>query len=240
MLRYQPDLPKRRSVGGKTRTITQLLFQHGMDPNRPNWLRITPLHHFAEAGDLENAAEFLDHGADLNPRDEEFCSTPLGWAARCGKTRMVEFFLRRGARPNLPDDTPHLTWATPLQWALRRGHDEIVRLLTEFEKTGSLPARILEQYETLAQSLVEAFVSGDDATMQRVMDHFHLRRSLTWDQPSNDERLARLRRGVRERLGVPTNSGSKSDVLPLADAQLLVARSLGFKDWDQLVKDVGT
>ena len=240
MLRYQPDLPRRRSVGGKTRAITQLLFQHGMDPNRPNWLRITPLHYFAEAGDLENAAVFLDHGADLNPRDEEFCSTPLGWAARCGKPRMVEFLLRRGARPSLPDDTPHLTWATPLQWALRRGHDEIVRLLTEFEKTGSLPARSLEQYETLARSLVEAFGSGDDAAMQRVMDHFHLRRSLTWDQPSNDERLARLRRGVRERLSVPTNSGSKSDVLTLADAQLLVARSLGFKDWDQLVKDVGT
>ena len=75
--------------------------------------------------------------------------------------------------------------------------------------------------------------------MQRVMDHFHLRRPLTWDQPSNEVRVARLRRGVRERLGLPTDSGTESDALPLADAQLLVARSLGFKDWDQLVKDVG-
>jgi ankyrin repeat protein len=239
MLRYQPDLPKRRSVGGKTRAITELLFQHGMDPNKPNWLHITPLHYFAEAGDLENAAVFLDHGADLNTRDEEYCSTPLGWAARCGKTRMVEFLLRRGARLHLPDDSPHLAWATPLQWALRRGHDEIVRLLMEFEKTGSLPARGPEQYETLTRSLVEAFGSGDDAAMQRVMDHFHLRRPLTWDQPSNEVRMARLRRGVRERLGVPTDSGTESDALPLADAQFLVARSWGFKDWDQLLKDVG-
>src|SRR5262249_3733705 len=98
------DVPQRLSVGGKTREITELLFQHGMDPNKPNWLHITPLHCFAESGDLENAAVFIDHGADLNARDEEFCSTPLGWAARCGKARMVEFLLRRGAKPNLPGD----------------------------------------------------------------------------------------------------------------------------------------
>jgi ankyrin repeat protein len=237
MLRYQPDLPKRRSVGGKTREITELLFQHGMDPNRPNWLHITPLHYFAESGDLENAAVFIEHGADLNARDEEFFSTPLGWAARCGKTRMVEFLLRRGANSNLPGD-PHLAWATPLRWALRRGQDEIVRMLTEFEKTGSLPARSLEQCETLARSLVEAFASGDDGAMQRVMDHFHLRHTLTWDQPSKDVCLTRLRRGVRERLGVPADLGKESEVLPLADAQLLVARSLGFKDWDQLASDL--
>jgi hypothetical protein len=59
------------------------------------------------------------------------------------------------------------------------------------------------------------------------------------EQPSNEVRVARLRRNVRERLGVPTDSRTESDALPLADAQLLVARSLGFKDWDQLVKDVG-
>jgi ankyrin repeat protein len=238
MLRYQPDLPKRRSVGGKTREITELLFRHGMDPNRPNWLHITPLHQFAESGDVENAAVFLDHGAELNARDEEFCSTPLGWAARCGQTRMVEFLLRRSARPSAPDDPPHLAWATPLQWAIRRGHDEIVRLLTEFEITGSLPARNVEQYDTLAHSLVEAFGSGDEAAMQRVMDHFHLRRPLTWDQPSSDVRRARLRRGVRERLGVPSDPGKERDALPLADARRLVARSLGFKDWDPLVRDV--
>jgi ankyrin repeat protein len=238
MLRYQPDLPKRRSVGGKTRELTELLFQHGMDPNRPNWLHITPLHYFAESGDLENAAVFIEHGADLNARDEEFCSTPLGWAARCGKTRMVEFLLRRGARPNLPGDPPHLAWATPLQWAIRRRHDEIVRMLTEFEKTGSLPVRSLEQCETLARSLVEAFGSGDDGAMQRVMDHFHLRRALTWDQPSKEVCLTRLRRVVRERLGVLADSGKESEALPLADAQLLVARSLGFKDWDRLVRDL--
>lgn len=138
MLRYQPDLPKRRAIGGGTREITELLFKHGMNPNQPNWLRITPLHYFAESGDVQNAAIFIEHGADVNAREEEFCSTPLGWAARCGKIHMVELLLRRGAKLSLPDDP---AWATPLAWATRRGHEEIVHILTEYERTGALPAR---------------------------------------------------------------------------------------------------
>ncbi len=38
---------------------------------------------------------------------------------------MVEWLLG-GAKPNLPNDPP---WATPLAWANRRGHLEIVELL---------------------------------------------------------------------------------------------------------------
>lgn len=235
MLRYQPDLPKRRSVAGKTREITELLFKHGMDPNQPNWLRIMPLHYLAESGDLENAGVFIEHGAELNTCDEEFRSTPLGWAARCGRARMVEFLLRRGAKPNLPDD-PRLAWATPLQWAIRRGHDEIVRILTDYENTGKVPGHQLANLDLLAQSLVEAYGSGDDRATERVMDHFHLRRNLTWDQPSKEVRIERLRRGVRERLVRHPELGAATDTLPLTDARFLVARSLGFKDWDQLVK----
>jgi uncharacterized protein len=127
LLRYQPDLAQRIAVVAKTRELTEFLFRHGMDPNRPNWLRITRLHEFAEQGAIESAAIFIDHGADLHARDEELCSTPLAYAAKSGRTRMVEFLLRRGARPNLPDDPP---WATPLAWATRRGHHAIVQLLT--------------------------------------------------------------------------------------------------------------
>jgi hypothetical protein len=204
-----------------------------MDPNHPNWLRITPLHYFAESCDLQNAKIFIEHGAELDAREEEFCSTPLGWAARCGKTRMVELLLRSGAKPNLPDDPP---WATPIAWATRRGHDEIVRLLTEYEQTGTLPAHRLEEYEIVAGALVEAYASGDDAAMQRVMEHFQLQRPLTWDQPARAVLVARLRRGVRDRLGRGSGSENESDPLSLADARLLVAHSLGFEGWEQLAE----
>ena len=128
MLRYQPDLPKRVAVAAKTRGLTELLFEHGMDPNHSDWLRVTRLHEFARTGQLENAAIFIDHGADLDARDEDIFSTPLGWAAKFGRTPMVELLLSRGAKPNLPDDPP---WATPLAWATRRGHDQVVGLLKQ-------------------------------------------------------------------------------------------------------------
>ncbi len=135
MLHYKPDLATKIAVGVqiqgpdasiKTRAIAELLFEHGMDPSRPDWLHITPLHRFAQRGDVENATIFLDHGANLNARDEDICSTPLGWAAKFGRLAMVELLLNRGAKTNLPDDP---AWATPLSWATRRGHTAIVELL---------------------------------------------------------------------------------------------------------------
>ncbi len=136
MLRYRPELPRQISVGAKTRELNELLFAHGMDPSHPDWLRITPLHRFAMKGDVERASIFIDHGADLNARDEELCSTPLAYAAKFGHISMVELLLRRGAKLKLPDDPP---WATPLAWAVRREHTPIVELLEQFEKEGSLP-----------------------------------------------------------------------------------------------------
>jgi ankyrin repeat protein len=131
MLRYEPALPSRVnfpswSVGAKTRVLNDLLFHHGMNPNARSWLGVTPLHELAGHGNVEKATWFLDQGADLNARDEDICSTPLGWAAKFGRKAMVEFLLSRGAKPHLLDDPP---WATPLAWATRRAHAEIAELL---------------------------------------------------------------------------------------------------------------
>jgi hypothetical protein len=40
---------------------------------------------------------------------------------------MVRFLLERGAPKSLPDDP---AWATPLAWAIKRGHAEIAALLS--------------------------------------------------------------------------------------------------------------
>ncbi len=231
MLRYQPDLPKRIifpgwSVGAKTRELNELLFEHGMNPSQPDWLRTTPLHHFARKGDVEKAAIFIDHGADLHARDEDICSTPLGWAAKFGQTRMVEFLLRRGANPNLPDDPP---WATPLAWATRRGHQQIVELLNQYEQTGHVPRASLERYMALAQDMVAAYTSDDVEALQRLKDYY---------QPERPPNLDQFRAAVRELLGRRPDGEDGSDNLALADAQLLVARSHGFESWARLVKHI--
>lgn len=125
MLLHQPDLPKHVTLS-KSPEINELLFRHGMDPSRPDWMGITRLHEFARQGQIEAAKQFIDHGADLHARDDDLRSTPLAWAAKFGQKEMVELLLERGARSQLPDDPP---WATPLAWATRRGHHEIAALL---------------------------------------------------------------------------------------------------------------
>lgn len=134
ILRYQPDLAKRIGVGVesrgpqdaiKSRELTEFLFQRGMNPSFRNWLGITPLHRFAERGDIRNAALFLEHGADMNAIDEQHCTTPLGWAAKAGKAEMVQFLLEKGANAFLPADK---LWARPRAWAGRRGHEAVLAL----------------------------------------------------------------------------------------------------------------
>ena len=46
---------------------------------------MTLLHDMAHEGDIPKAMLLLDHGADINPIDEEYQSTPLGMAARWGR-----------------------------------------------------------------------------------------------------------------------------------------------------------
>lgn len=140
MLHYQPDLAKRIAVGVSSRapeervrakSLRDLLFSHGMDPNRLSWLGISPLHKFAEHNDLENAESFVKHGADINAVDEENRSTPLGYAAKYGRKEIAEWLLKNGADPSLTWEYP---WAQPLAWAERRGHTEIVELLKAHAK----------------------------------------------------------------------------------------------------------
>ncbi len=111
----------------------RILLDNGMSPDLPNWQRQTFLHDLCRGGkrgqtekQLALAAILLDAGASINAREEEYGSTPLGWAARTNMPDMVEFLLARGAPTNLPDDAP---WATPLAWAERRGHMEVAEML---------------------------------------------------------------------------------------------------------------
>lgn len=117
----------------KTPDMTRVLLEHGMNPNLPNWQRVTPLHDICnrdgrgrpDTNRHELLDLFLEFGADFNALDEEYRSTPLGWAARNGLLDMVELLLARGANPDRAGER----WATPLEWARRRGHRDIEEAL---------------------------------------------------------------------------------------------------------------
>ena len=119
-----PDVAKwGRFYYFKHADIGAMLLERGMNPNHMTWHRTTLLHDMAGEGSMEKAALLLKHGADINPVDDEFRTTPLGFAARWGRRELVRLLLDRGADPNVAG----AEWATPLAWAEKKGHREIAR-----------------------------------------------------------------------------------------------------------------
>lgn len=101
--------------------VAKFLLENGMHPDHMNWRGFTLLHDVAFTGDVEKMRLLLDHGADIDPIDGEYSSTPLGYAARWGHAEMVKLLLERGADPNKAG----ADWATPFAWATKKGHTEI-------------------------------------------------------------------------------------------------------------------
>ena len=110
--------------------LTRLLLENGMDPNLPNWQQIRPLHHMGRRGEVDGARLFIEFGADPGQIDEEYRTTPLGWAARCGQSGYAQFLLERFPEWKIhhPPEMPE--WSQPMQWARRRNHAEIIKLLS--------------------------------------------------------------------------------------------------------------
>ena len=139
ILRYQPDI-LRSSIayetawwdlgGPKGAEYARWLMERGFDPNRGNWLGATLLHRCAAKGNIGVAGVCVEFGADINAIETDASSTPLGWAAREGKTEMAQWLLNKGANPNLPQDE---AWARPSAWAKRREHTEVAALLQQWE-----------------------------------------------------------------------------------------------------------
>ena len=110
--------------------LARRFLENGASPNHCNWLKRTILHHFAYHGELDKVNLLLEFGAEIDPIDMEYQSTPLGFAARGGQVEIVKRLLEAGADPNLPEHPP---WAKPLAWAKARNHPEVVGIL---EKAG--------------------------------------------------------------------------------------------------------
>jgi ankyrin repeat protein len=103
----------------------KLLLERGMNPNHTNWHHVNLLHYMAQQGDVAKATLLLDHGADIDAVDEEYCSTPLGFAARWGQKELVKLLIERGADVN----NAGASWAKPLVWAKKKGHREVEEIL---------------------------------------------------------------------------------------------------------------
>jgi uncharacterized protein len=99
----------------------------GMSPDTKSWHHVTILHDMAQKGNIAKAELLIKYGADINPVDEEYLSTPLAMAVRWGHVDMVDYLLKQDADPNKAD----ASWSTPLAWARKKGFAEIEDLLVK-------------------------------------------------------------------------------------------------------------
>jgi Ankyrin repeats (3 copies) len=105
------------------------------DPNVRGRLGRTMLHevagfrrHAAADEQVAFATALLDAGARTDVRDELLQSTPLGWACRWGRVELVQLLLSRGADPVEADAPPAFT---PRAWAIKMGHQAVLRALED-------------------------------------------------------------------------------------------------------------
>ena len=113
-----------------------------------------------------------------------------------------------------------------------------MRLLEEYERSGALPPRRVDRYEALVHDLIDAYGRGDPAALERIIEYFRAERAFTWDRPSHDVRVSRLRKAVLDRLGDRRSAGTPDASLAPDDARWLIARAEGFARWEDLVADV--
>ena len=70
----------------------------------------------------------LEAGARSDGRDDILKSTPLGWACRWGRIKLVRLLIEHGA---VLEEKDAESWAQPLAWARKMGHNEIISMLSQ-------------------------------------------------------------------------------------------------------------
>ena len=93
----------------------------------------TALHFASLIGNMSAVELLLEHGADPASKKNPLGLTPLACSAMGGFAPICGVLLRAGA-PLLVKDK---RGRTPLQWAKRRGHTQVVHLLEEWQSDGS-------------------------------------------------------------------------------------------------------
>ena len=110
--------------------LCEVLLQHEMDPNLPNWQSVRPLHHMAQKNNVDGAKLMVKYGADPSLIDEEYRTTPLGWAALFGSLEYAKYLLEQFPDPSVHEPPAMPDWAKPIEWAKRRDREELVALLS--------------------------------------------------------------------------------------------------------------
>src|SRR6266849_4187320 len=74
--------------------VLELLVNAGMSVDLADHCNTRALHHAAGAGALQAAKFLVDRGAEIDPREMSYDSTPIGWAGHGDKIAMLDFLSR--------------------------------------------------------------------------------------------------------------------------------------------------
>lgn len=161
--------------------------------------------------------------------------TPLWWlpADDTLALEIANLFLEHGADAGVYVKDG----STAADYAHKQGRDELARLLRDAAASSghsqaappsAPPPPDLERLAKAARDLLTAHETGDAAAMAAVRSHFRI--GITdWQQ---------LRARVREHLAELRAEDRGTSFINLDDAQFLVARSAGFKTWDELATEL--
>jgi ankyrin repeat protein len=162
--------------------------------------------------------------------------TPLWWLPDDEATALeiIDLFVAAGADPLAKDKSG----TTAADWGRKRGMLKVIERLTagiDHAAPGKKAneSASSEVFESLAKDLLVAYESGYQPALDRLNKHY--RTSMTWDG---------LRESVQKRLrSIPKAELPMNEMyegyFALPHAKLLVARSAGFNDWNELQSQAG-
>ncbi|WP_262694288.1 ankyrin repeat domain-containing protein [Kordiimonas aquimaris] len=143
------------AVQNQSYDAVELLIQRGADVNyiNPKAIGATPLMIAASRANIDLATLLLDNGAGIDVVDVNN-DPAINWAAYYGYTDMVEFLISRGAHTDI---TGH---GTPRQIAIRRGHQDLVELLSDYTPTDGELALVRAIEEEDLEAFEQALADG--------------------------------------------------------------------------------
>ncbi len=114
--------------------VTRLLLERGANVDPTTEIGRTPLIVSAIEGNGDVVELLLEHDADVSLKDHIYERTALHFAALYGQLDITEALVRSGADVNDEDAAGR----TPLDYAIRYGHEKVARLLKSAGAAGEL------------------------------------------------------------------------------------------------------